>query len=239
MASSWPKSLLLFSFFNVKKQINKGLQRNKQLEYFNLKILVFEILKPFWSMSSTRISEAHFCALPCPKHAWEHHCCQDPVSDHTLYFRCQTSMREFLYVVALQKKKKEKPMLWFQINQFVTGQIPALQAPTCILAFHQHPFYPQNKATSGCLAAKWHCCLQQGLVQALGVPQDHHAGHADCPGVLCHLWAGTVRMCLSKHNTLTHGSTALLRMLVPVLHVTGLLLHSNAPFSLQGKADCL
>lgn len=56
-----------------------------------------------------------------------HHCCQDPVSDHMLYFRCQTSMGEFLYVFALpgkekkRKKKKKKeacePVLGFQISQ--------------------------------------------------------------------------------------------------------------------------
>lgn len=34
----------------------------------------------------------------------------------------------------------------------------------------------------------------------LWVSQDHHGSCADCPGVLCHPWAGTLRMCLSEHT---------------------------------------
>lgn len=191
-------------------------------------------------MSSTHLSEAGFlCELPCPKHAWEHHCCQDPVSDHMLYFRCQTSMREFFYIFALPKKttKKQKERTEAHVlisNKPVTGQIPTLQQPTCFLAFCQHSFYPQNEATSGCLAAKWHHCLQQGRAQALGVPQDHHAGCADCPEVLCHPWAGTPRMCLYGHNTRPCSPAVLVCPCAP-RHA----LHSNAPLSLQGKADCL
>lgn len=51
-------------------------------------------------------------------------------------------------------------MLWFHINQFVTGQIPALRALTRFLFFCQHPFCPQNKAISRNLAAtaKQHQC---------------------------------------------------------------------------------
>lgn len=169
MASSWPKSLLLFSFFNVKKDINKkGLQRNKQEEYCNLKILMFEMLNHFGAWAALSFRSRFFVWVILPQICLEHHCCQDPASDHCcqdpasdhmLYFRCQTSMREFLYTFALLKKKKGKREAHALIsNKPVTGQIPALQAPTCFLAFHQHSFYPQNAATSGCLAAKWHDC---------------------------------------------------------------------------------
>lgn len=229
MASFRPKSLLLFSLFNVKKHINKQrtTKKNKQLEYFNLKLLIFEMLKPFGSMSSTHLSKAGFlCELPCPKHAWEHHWCQDPVSDHMLYFRCQTSLRECLYIFAFQKKKKEKR------KAHASTKVPSCFPSTLLLPSEQIYF--------------WMFTCQEAPLPAAGSCTGSECPTGPpCPGMLCHPSAGTRRCtwCCAIHGQ-GHSDvppwaqhTALQCMCVPVLHV--MLLHNNAPLFLQGKADCL
>lgn len=149
--------------------------------------------------------QVFLCELPWPKYAWN-----TTAARTQCLTICFTSgvrppwgnVSIYLHFKKKKKRKEQKPMLWFKISQLQAKFLHCtLQAPTCFLAFRQHSFYPQNEATSGCLAAKWHHCLQQGLAQALGLPQDHHAGCANCPGVLCHPWAGTLRMCLYEHNT--------------------------------------
>lgn len=170
MASSWPKSLLLFSFFNVKKDINKkGLQRNKQEEYCNLKILMFEMLNHFGAWVALSFRSRFFVWVILPPNMPGTPLLPGPsiwplLPGPSVWPYALLQVSDFhegisLYICTSEKKKKGKREAHALIsNKPVTGQTPALQAPTCFLAFHQHSFYPQNAATSGCLAAKWHDC---------------------------------------------------------------------------------
>lgn len=99
------------------------------------------MIKPFGAWATLVFQGQVFSpSEPAPSTPGSTRCHQYPVSEHALYFRCHTSRREFLHLFALKKKTTKNPMLWFHINQFVTGQTPALRALTCFLFFTHTPF---------------------------------------------------------------------------------------------------
>lgn len=196
------------------------------------------MLKAFWSGSISGISGAGFLSAPSVRlgalTAASTQCLtihltssvRPPGGDLSIYSHFQKKPPK---TSKERERKKEKPMLWFQINQFVTGQIPLLQAVTPFLFFFVNA---PCACTTKLFLEIWLPCPRgtaapgkQGLAQALRRLRGHHAGSAD---QLCgaRSRAGPFGMPLSYQNTrpALHPCCA---GSLPVLH------------RVWGKADCL
>lgn len=85
------------------------------------------------------------------------------ISDNTFHFRCRNpggNFSNYLHFQKMKRRKKkkkkresEKPTVWFHIEHFVTGLLPALQELTCSL-FAPTPLLPSKQSSfwrrSGC-----------------------------------------------------------------------------------------